>query len=83
MQQRAAEQIEDAPQSPAEVVEAVEVTEVTETSSQDLWLRTLEQFLDETRHVSLSLFRERGRVLRVFRVGHSWEDGPPSFGCEH
>ena len=45
VQQRAAEQIEDAPQFPAEVVEAVEVTGVTETSSQDLWLRTLKQFL--------------------------------------
>ena len=60
VQQRAAEQIEDAPQFRAEVVEAVEVTGVTETSSQDLWLRTLKQFLDETRHESLSRFQEEG-----------------------
>ena len=56
VQQRAAEQIEDAPQFRAEISEAVEVTEVTVTSSQDPWLRTLEQFLDETRHESFSRF---------------------------
>ena len=82
VQQRAAEQAEDWPQFPTEVVEAVEVTEVTETSSQDLWLRTLEQFFDETRHQSPSRLRERGRKLRVFGVGHSWEERLPSFGCE-
>ena len=50
---------------------------MTETSSQDLWLRTLEQFLDETRHESLSRFQERGRELRVFGVGH--RGGAPFF----
>ena len=65
VQQRIAEQFEDALQFPAEVVEA------------------LKQFLDETRHESLSRFLERGRELRVFGVGHSREEGPPSFGCEH
>ena len=39
--------------------EQSEVTEVNETSSKDLWMRTLEQFLDEMRHESLSRFLER------------------------
>ena len=53
--------------SPKRRCELSEVTVVTETSSQYLWLRTLEQFLEETRHESLSRFPWR----------------PPSFGCEH
>ena len=52
-----------------EVVEAVEVTEATETSCQDLWMRTLKQFFDETRHESRSRFLERGREQRVVGVG--------------
>ena len=55
--------------SPEWRCEQSEVTEVTET-------------LCQTRHESLSRFRERSRELRVFGVGHSWEEGP-SFGCEH
>ena len=83
VQQRTAEQTEDAPQSPTEVVEAVEVTEVTETSSQDLWLRTLEQFLDETWHESLSRFPERVVRKEFFGAGHSCVEGLHSFHCEH
>ena len=65
LHQRAAEHIEYAPQFPAEVVEAVEVTRVTGTKSQDLWLRTLKQFPDETRHESLH-DSGRGVVSREF-----------------
>ena len=66
--QRSVEAVKSFPQerSPERRCEQSEVTEVTETSSQDLWLGTPEQFLDETRHESLSRFRERGRELRVF-----------------
>ena len=45
--------------------EKSEVIKLTETASQDqIWLRTLEQFLDETRHESHSRFCERIRELR-------------------